>query len=893
MISSTRAESTQLSHLFGIAMTAILITVVLTGGADYVDDQRADVAEQQLETIGNRLASELERVDELGQEGARATVRTRVQARVSGENYDVNVSAGDACRTENFDADRCLVLETVDGDASATVPLNVSSDLSLEQEGGGVLLLGVAGSGDREGTATVVDRQLRIGVARDFESNRFGSVTDPTNRPPVAKVDFSPGNPRSSDPVRFSAAESFDPDGTVVTYKWDFDGDGSFDALGRNVSRNLAAGPQRVKLQVVDNEGALTNATAVLRVSGVAYEGDLGDTDEGTGNSEGAISFSVTNEWATDADSSIEITHVLIEPKWDNPTELGHPIENDCGGGTPCPYGSASNDEEVVVDAGLDGGEAEGIGPIDHDPDRDGETEIADSGVIVELDEPVSLFSGESARIWVGAFEDETDLSGREFDLGVRYEVDGKRNSTTFTDVAGSPNIETYRLETGADNEDVEAVIVSDKELDTIRIDLGGDLSGTEDESGVTTTERPDGRYEHRLFLGSLPDGGVAKANLTVAENDSVPAFETRGSKSINRSFALLDGEYVWSSTADWDNSFAWDGVVHDSVGSRQPDTIRLGYPTSSEFGSSLAGYWHFDGSAEDASGNGLDGTESGVGTGFGVFGTPSYSFGSGDHVEVPGIDGIHSGTSSLSTWIRTSSEGDDTFWAAPGITGVEETGGGNDIFWGWIDGTGQIGVQAGDDSGSQSPTAVDDGQWHHVVLTYRASDGNSRVFVDGELVDEERTATGGTTTPFSSIGRIEDTGGTTDYFNGQIDEVRSYDRVLTSDEAEDLAEPNGTIRTGWKNGSTALDASQLSVQYSADIPIGTAINVTVHADTSGDGSIDRTSDTVTLEPGRNSVPVEGFGSFDASRYKLVIDLKTVAPTKTPVVYQIGVTEDS
>lgn len=66
---SERAESTQLSHLFGIAMTAIVITVALTGAADYVQTERAQVAEQQLETIGNRLAADVERVDELGRRG--------------------------------------------------------------------------------------------------------------------------------------------------------------------------------------------------------------------------------------------------------------------------------------------------------------------------------------------------------------------------------------------------------------------------------------------------------------------------------------------------------------------------------------------------------------------------------------------------------------------------------------------------------------------------------------------------------------------------------------------------------------------------------------------------------------------------------------------------------
>jgi hypothetical protein len=42
-------------------------------------------------------------------------------------------------------------------------------------------------------------------------------------------------------------------------------------------------------------------------------------------------------------------------------------------------------------------------------------------------------------------------------------------------------------------------------------------------------------------------------------------------------------------------------------------------------------------------------------------------------------------------------------------------------------------------------------------------------------------------TTPFTSIGRIEDTGGTHAYFNGQLDELQVFDRVLSQGEIQSL----------------------------------------------------------------------------------------------------------
>ena len=60
-----RGISTQISHVFGVAITSLLIVVLLSGVTGYVQDERATVANAQLETVGNELASQIERADEL------------------------------------------------------------------------------------------------------------------------------------------------------------------------------------------------------------------------------------------------------------------------------------------------------------------------------------------------------------------------------------------------------------------------------------------------------------------------------------------------------------------------------------------------------------------------------------------------------------------------------------------------------------------------------------------------------------------------------------------------------------------------------------------------------------------------------------------------------------
>jgi len=226
-------------------------------------------------------------------------------------------------------------------------------------------------------------------------------------------------------------------------------------------------------------------------------------------------------------------------------------------------------------------------------------------------------------------------------------------------------------------------------------------------------------------------------------------------------------------------------------------------YPDEATSGNPLAAY-RFDESAWngtsgqviDASGNGRDGTAQGgadttsadpaisgdPGTcGYGTFD------GSNDYVSVSNLSDTLNGTATLAFWVRTTQSGSSTAYQSPGITGVEEAGGTDDIFWGWIDGSGRIGISVANDFDAEqkSTTAINDGTWHHVALTRDANGGETRVYVDGTLESTGSTPTGTIGNAFESIGRIEDTGGSPEYFRGDLDEVRIYDRVLDVSEVQ------------------------------------------------------------------------------------------------------------
>jgi hypothetical protein len=136
-------------------------------------------------------------------------------------------------------------------------------------------------------------------------------------------------------------------------------------------------------------------------------------------------------------------------------------------------------------------------------------------------------------------------------------------------------------------------------------------------------------------------------------------------------------------------------------------------------------------------------------------------------------------GTATLSCWLKTTQKGANNSFDAPGITGVEMGGGSNDIFWGFLDADGYIGLRPGSGRTVKSATAINDNLWHNVVMTRDQASGQIQIFVDGKLAKgDDGMQMGAKTTPFSSLGRITDS--SKPYFKGQLDDVRIWDRVLS-----------------------------------------------------------------------------------------------------------------
>ncbi|MBK9308526.1 MAG: hypothetical protein IPM58_15925 [Nitrospira sp.] len=145
-----------------------------------------------------------------------------------------------------------------------------------------------------------------------------------------------------------------------------------------------------------------------------------------------------------------------------------------------------------------------------------------------------------------------------------------------------------------------------------------------------------------------------------------------------------------------------------------------------------------------------------------------------------------------------------------------------------------------------KSDVAINDGNWHHVAVTIGSS-GNS-LYVDGVLATAGQLSydTGNASTQgfFNSvsgldsmaIGRNQDSSGGKWYATGSLDDVRLYDRVLTTNEVANLA-----------NDLTLVDTDTVAITVT---PINDAPTIT---NLSGDSlSYSEGDGAVVIEQGGN-----------------------------------------
>ncbi len=109
------------------------------------------------------------------------------------------------------------------------------------------------------------DYSVTLTVKDDDHKTTSTSIVVTAFQKPVALFTAEPGIGKVPLTVTFSGVDSYDPDGDVVTWRWDFQ-DGIRE-LSKNVVHTFSrVGNYEVYLQVVDNDGYTATATKMIRV---------------------------------------------------------------------------------------------------------------------------------------------------------------------------------------------------------------------------------------------------------------------------------------------------------------------------------------------------------------------------------------------------------------------------------------------------------------------------------------------------------------------------------------------------------------------------------------------------------------------------------------------------
>jgi len=357
------------------------------------------------------------------------------------------------------------------------------------------------------------------------------------NSPPTANYTFAPDTPDIDELVTFSAGGSSDPDGTIVIYEWDFDGDGLTDATGATVTHAFAiVGARPVRLTVTDNEGAPASLTKVVPVQAspptacftftppdpttgeaVAFEGNCSNDADGT---------IILYEWDFDDDGATDATGMAVTHSF--PAAGVYPVtlmvtDNDGAvdadtQGVPVATGGTSGDNQPPdPDFSItfaDGDEAN-IGEVvtflsDGSSDPDGtivsyEWDFDNDGVYDATGTTAShvYHTGGAKIVTLRATDDDGAFGYKTRVVSVEF----VRPTADFTFTPAQPrNGEVVQFDASPSTD-------RDGTVEFFEWDFDDD--GQTDATGMTVTH-------------VFPSGGAMPVTLTVIDDDGVADFTTR-----------------------------------------------------------------------------------------------------------------------------------------------------------------------------------------------------------------------------------------------------------------------------------------------------------------------------------------------------------------------------
>ena len=143
-------------------------------------------------------------------------------------------------------------------------------------------------------------------------------VVQPPNRAPIVVVSATPQSGVAPLTVAFSSAGTRDPDGTIVSYAWDFD-DGGTSSEPNPTHVYTSAGDYVARLTVTDNRGATASRTVPIEVTGDCFVNCLRSTDINLTARPNGPSIRVKGEVFVKDENGVRVDQAQVTIRWTKP----------------------------------------------------------------------------------------------------------------------------------------------------------------------------------------------------------------------------------------------------------------------------------------------------------------------------------------------------------------------------------------------------------------------------------------------------------------------------------------------------------------------------------------------------------------------------------------------